>query len=122
MSRLRGTPKTGGQQRGTPNKRTAAMLELAARAVKLGITPLDVMLENMKLCYASGDMDGAHKAAVDAAPYLHAKLQSVTAHVDQHVHNHAEDYRERILDEIARIEAAERAKAAPRLSNGRTTH
>jgi len=122
MSRLRGTPKAGGQQRGTPNKRTAAMLELAARAVKLGITPLDVMLENMKLCYASGDMDGAHKAAVDAAPYLHAKLQSVTAHVDQHVHNHAEDYRERILAELAGRRAARDAGGDSPKPNGRTTH
>jgi hypothetical protein len=53
---------------------------------------------------------------------LHAKLQSVTAHVDQHVHNHTEDYRERLLAEMDRIAAAEQAKAAPRLSNGRTTH
>jgi hypothetical protein len=59
--------RRGGRQAGTRNKRTVELLEKAA---KLGITPLDVMLENMKLCYASGDMDGAHRAAVDAAPYL----------------------------------------------------
>jgi hypothetical protein len=31
------------------------------------------MLENMKCCYLAGDMEGAHKAAVDAAPYLHSR-------------------------------------------------
>jgi hypothetical protein len=41
-----------------------------------GITPLQVMLEHMRTLYAHGDMFGAHKAAVDCAPYLHPKLVS----------------------------------------------
>jgi hypothetical protein len=41
-----------------------------------GITPLQVMLENMRALYAQGDLLGAHKAAVDCAPYIHAKLVS----------------------------------------------
>jgi hypothetical protein len=34
------------------------------------------MLENMKTLHVRGDLQGAHRAAVDAAPYLHAKLVS----------------------------------------------
>jgi hypothetical protein len=59
-----------------PGQRNAKTLELLKQAAALGITPLQVMLENMKTCYVSGDLQGAHKAAVDAAPYLHAKLVS----------------------------------------------
>jgi hypothetical protein len=117
MSRPRGIPKTGGRQMGTRNKRTVEVLE---RAAKLGITPLQVMLENMKVLYEEGDLWGAHMAAVDAAPYLHPKLQSITAHVDQHVHNHAEDYRERILAELARRRAARDAGGDSPKPNGRT--
>jgi hypothetical protein len=42
----------------------------------LGITPLQVMLENMRTLYANGHLGGAHKAAVDCAPYVHSKLVS----------------------------------------------
>jgi len=38
-------PKTGGRQKGTPNRRTA---ELHREVAKTGLTPLDHMLEVMR--------------------------------------------------------------------------
>jgi hypothetical protein len=91
--------KTGGRQAGTPNKATAArQAEVAAS----GVTPLDVMLANMRLYHrqaeellellsaaespeakiqilgeASRHRQMAQKCAADAANYVHPKLASV---------------------------------------------
>jgi hypothetical protein len=40
--------KTGGRQKGTPNKLTKISEDLVAVAMSSGITPLEVMLENMR--------------------------------------------------------------------------
>ena len=40
--------KTGGRQKGTPNKRTAANMALVAQATSEGISPLEVMLKAMR--------------------------------------------------------------------------
>jgi hypothetical protein len=40
--------KTGGRRKGTQNKATTKALALQAVAEKLGVTPLDIMLENMR--------------------------------------------------------------------------
>lgn len=39
--------------------------------------PFDVMLFAMNRCVEAGDWDGAHLKARDAAPFCHAKLQSL---------------------------------------------
>jgi hypothetical protein len=86
MSRGGARPNTGGARPGAGRPKGAVdkktwLLREKARA--LGITPLDVMLEYMKTCYEAGDLAGAHLAAKDAAPYLHPRLTSVDARVDQ---------------------------------------
>ena len=49
-----------------------------------GITPLEVMIENMRTLYAAGDLAGSHEAAKDRAPYMHPRLNSIDARVEQH--------------------------------------
>lgn len=93
--------KTGGRQKGTRNKATAARQEQVAAE---GVTPLDVMLENMRFAHkhaaevlakvmslepeASGEGLDAYRellrfrqiaqdCAKDAAPYVHPKLASI---------------------------------------------
>lgn len=70
--------KTGGRQKGTPNKKTAALLE---RVSAEGLTPLDVMLQVMREYVEAGDREMALDAAAKAAPYVHPKLSSIAAEV-----------------------------------------
>lgn len=71
-----------GRRKGIPNKRTA---ETVAQAEAAGITPLEVMLKNMRR-RAPRNATPAEKvahtafiqqAARDAAPYVHARLSAV---------------------------------------------
>lgn len=96
----RGGKRVGaGRKAGTPNKATAARQK---RVASTGVTPLDIMIDNMRSSYA--DTQSAmrrlktaktpakqaelkaevrqlrgetNKFAVEAAPYVHPKLQSV---------------------------------------------
>ena len=63
--------KTGGRQRGTPNKVTREMRERMLE----GETPLDYMMRVMR--DESADITRRDWAAQAAAPYLHARLASV---------------------------------------------
>ena len=80
--RPKGTPKTGGRQKGTPNKRSLAQ---QSKAAKGGIMPLDYMLKVMRAPIPANlgpDEKRFEKARRDkmadcAAPYLHPKLQAV---------------------------------------------
>lgn len=81
--------KTGGRQKGAANVRTR---EIADKAVKGGITPLEVLLEEMRIMHktvtelrASKDFDPLilvqnvselRSLAQAAAPYIHPRLQS----------------------------------------------
>jgi hypothetical protein len=77
--------KTGGRQKGTPNKRKAQLdakfaetagqvtAGLSASAVA-SITPIDVMLLAMRLEVKCGQLRSAAKIAEKAAPYIHAKM------------------------------------------------
>ena len=81
-------PKTGGRQKGTPNKKTA---ELQREVAVSGLTPLEVMVKRMRWHSKEADlavkrkdyadaerhMKEAEEAASRAAPYLHAKLSAV---------------------------------------------
>lgn len=67
-----GSPKTGGRQKGTPNKATKARETAIAES---GLTPLEYMLSVMRdLAADEGKRLDAAKAA---APYVHPKLANV---------------------------------------------
>jgi hypothetical protein len=66
-----GARRGAGRKAGGANKKTA---EIANQAAALGITPLEVMLANMRWFWARGDRLAAQSAACDAAPFMHAKL------------------------------------------------
>lgn len=64
-----------GKPKGATSKRNQETIEKALRG---GITPLDVMLEAMRDAYNRKDLKEASNFAKDAAPYVHAKLQATT--------------------------------------------
>ena len=74
MARPKGLPKSGGRAKGTRNKKTQEVLEVAARA---GITPLEVMIEAMMHLRGAGDLVAAGDMASKAAPYVHARLSAI---------------------------------------------
>jgi hypothetical protein len=101
MPHLKGTPKTGGRKKGTPNKATA---ERQAQVAATGKTPLEIMLENARWAYdkalkltalLSGPdapqgeeaaalmqeilrfRDVAQRYASAAAPYVHPRLAAI---------------------------------------------
>ena len=87
MPRPQGLPKTGGRQKGTPNKRTQQILDQAAAE---GITPLEVQLRTMRMLWERAhqtrvpDLELAKQAcavAVQCAPYMHPRLAAVEAKV-----------------------------------------
>ncbi len=99
--------KTGGRKAGTPNRRTACRGVVEAHAAAAGVTPLQVMLENMtffsneaekrlaELLKSQPDRDtliaslkticslrqSAQDCARDAAPYVHPRLSAIEANV-----------------------------------------
>lgn len=68
--------KTGGRQKGTPNKATTRR---SAKIVKSGLTPLDYMLTVLRNPRNSQEV--RFDAAVKAAPYIHPKLASIQSQV-----------------------------------------
>jgi hypothetical protein len=82
MPRTKGTPKTGGRQKGSPNKKTAA---LAMAVAESGTTPLEFMLKIMHQEAPEGSApaqivainDMRFRAAQAAAPYCHRRLAAV---------------------------------------------
>lgn len=88
-----GRRPNSGRKPGSANKKTR---EIADRAAAEGVTPLEVMLQAMRLLWAEAiGNDGkivddekalqAVSVAKDAAPYMHPRLQSIEARVDQTV-------------------------------------
>ena len=76
--------KTGGRQRGTPNKRTIARTQAIIDAAQGGMSPLEYLLGVMR-----GDVDADKdklQAAVAAAPYIHPRLSNIEAHTTADVH------------------------------------
>ena len=65
-------PKTGGRQKGTPNKTTA---ELKRDVAKSGLTPLAHMLKVMR--DPKAEPARRDEMAKAAAPYCHSKLTSI---------------------------------------------
>jgi hypothetical protein len=64
--------KTGGRQKGTPNKATA---EKAAEVAASGLSPLDFMLKLMR--DEEQPLPLRADAAKNAAPYVHPRLAAV---------------------------------------------
>ena len=60
-----------GRPKGSKNKKTRELLEMA---IASGITPLEVMLHNMRRHFKAGRYDEASTIAAMAAPYLHPRL------------------------------------------------
>ena len=73
MARAKGTPKTGGRQKGTPNKRTR---EAATACAESGLTPVEYLVSVYR--DPSVELDRRIDAAKAVAPYLHARLSTTT--------------------------------------------
>lgn len=69
--------KTGGRKKGIPNKATQKRRDVARKALKAGMTPLDVLLEAMRDAYKDGGARGAAPHAKEAAPYVHPRLSAI---------------------------------------------
>ena len=69
-------PKTGGRQRGVPNRRTR---ELQEGAVQSGLDPVKYLLQVMG--DEKADVDRRDRAAVAVAPYVAPRLSSIDATV-----------------------------------------
>lgn len=70
----------GGKRVGAGRKPGAATVktrEIANKAASEGITPLEVMLANMRRWWELKDWDKAQSAAVDAAAFMHPKMSAV---------------------------------------------
>ncbi len=74
--RPKGQPKTGGREKGTPNK---ASTKREAEIKASGLTPLDFMLKVLR--DESAPDEDRQWAAQSAAPYVHPRLSAV-AHAD----------------------------------------
>ena len=72
MAPPKGAPKSGGRQKGTPNKVTGERREAI---VASGLTPLEFLVEVMR------NVEHEYYVRIDAAkaaaPYIHPKLSSV---------------------------------------------
>lgn len=77
MSGNRGGRRPGaGRKPGSVTRKTR---EIAERAAAEGVTPLEVMLADMRQKLAAGDLHAAAERARDCAPYLHPRLSSISA-------------------------------------------
>lgn len=116
MANVGGKRPGAGRPKGSQNRRTKALKEIADKAVAAGVTPLEVMLDNMRFAMAEaanaqqryeaavdpkerkearGQVLGyrgfAQDAAKEAAPFVHPKLAAVEVtgkdgEAVQHVH------------------------------------
>src|SRR6516162_1709516 len=73
--------RRGGRKKGTKNMRTVAKEAEASavheKAYELGVTPLQVMSDNLAWAVAKGDRVMSQNIARDLAPYLHPKLSNI---------------------------------------------
>src|SRR5262249_22454419 len=74
MSRIKGSPKTGGRKAGTPNKRTAAALAIVDEAGRLHRAPMEYLTENMD--DPTETRDRRFAAAGGMLPYVHPRLMA----------------------------------------------
>lgn len=78
MGRLKGSPKTGGRQKGTPNKSTMRATRrthaIINEAVDANYLPLDHMLRVLR--DPTADERRRDTMAIAAAPYVHPRLMA----------------------------------------------
>lgn len=82
MPKARGLKKTGGRKKGTPNKKTAALVKAAGAG---GVMPLEYMLNVMRQPIpqtadpvVKATLHGLRfEAAKAAAPYVHPRLAAI---------------------------------------------
>jgi hypothetical protein len=77
----------GGRRPGAGRKKgnlpeTKLRKDIALKALADGTTPLEVMLEAMRLAYDEGGPKAAMPFAKECAPYVHPKLANIEAKVD----------------------------------------
>jgi hypothetical protein len=99
-----GQPKTGGRKPGVANVKTR---QLADKAATEGITPLEVLILDMRQKYEAGDLTAAADRARDCAPYMHPRLSSANVQVRR-----IESLREISDGELAALAGAARAEDA----------
>ena len=69
-----------GRKPGIPSQKTINRLKIAEQGAAAGITPLEVMLNNMRRLYDEGRAEAwtqACRIAADAAPYVHPRLSAI---------------------------------------------
>ncbi|MBX9587894.1 MAG: hypothetical protein K2X43_01225 [Hyphomonadaceae bacterium] len=88
----RGQPKTGGRQRGTPNKNTAEQRRRMSELKASGRDPVTFFTQILQNEEAPLDLRFA--AAKELAPYMHPKLASIEARTGGKTH---EDRLEELL-------------------------
>ena len=70
----------GGKREGAGRKKSSLTVKtraIAEIAIDEGITPLEVLLQAMRLLWATQQLKEAADIAKAAAPYVHAKLSSI---------------------------------------------
>ena len=77
-------PKTGGRQKGTPNKRTAERQAAIAAIKASGKSPIDFFNDLLK--NEEAPLELRFSAAKELAPYVHPKLASVESRVGGKTH------------------------------------
>jgi hypothetical protein len=73
-----------GRPRGVPSQKTINRLKIAEEAGAAGITPLELMLTNMRSLWEEGtekSKAAACEIAKDAAPYVHARLATIDQNI-----------------------------------------
>lgn len=74
MANGRGGARAGAGRK--PGQVTEKTRDIANRAAAAGVTPLEVLIEDMRQKYEAGDLAAAADRARDCAPYMHPRLSS----------------------------------------------
>jgi hypothetical protein len=97
----RGGKRPGsGRKPGSVTPATKRRQDVALKALTEGTTPLQVLLEAMREAYETGGPMLAMPYAKEAAPYVHPKLSSIEAKVDN-THRDAKELTDADLVDIA---------------------
>ena len=120
MPRKPGGPKTGGRQKGTPNKNTvqreiafaqvraSALSDLTPEEIAV-IQPREVMLLVMRTALQANNAAVALVAAEKAAPYIHARLSNVEMHAT--VRRNATDFSDAELAALAGADGGDESES-----------
>ena len=100
--------KPTGRPRGSKDTkpRSTAARKLAALAASQGMSPLDVMLADMRAKLDAGDLSGAADRAESCAPYVHPRLASATL-------THKDAFSELTREELEELLAFAKQAAQP---------